>query len=68
MLENRPDDTSAWLGLAWSYMEKSIYQASTQCFEMALKTSGGSPEVLAEIRRARQRLQALAANRQGVSP
>jgi cytochrome c-type biogenesis protein CcmH/NrfG len=67
-LKKRPGDTGAWLGVAWSYMEQSIYQASTQCFEMALKASGGAPEVLADIRRARQRLQALAANRQGVAP
>jgi tetratricopeptide (TPR) repeat protein len=67
ILERHPQETAAWLGLARSYMEKHVYQASTCCFEMALKTSGGAPEVLAEIRRARQHLQSLAAGQREVA-
>jgi tetratricopeptide (TPR) repeat protein len=57
-----PRHVGAWLGLARIYLEKQILQAALSCYEKAMNFSGGAPEVMAELTRAKNHLRVMAAN------
>jgi tetratricopeptide (TPR) repeat protein len=57
-----PRHVGAWLGLARIYLEQQVLQAALSCFEKAMHFSGGAPEVMAELTRAKNRLRVMAAN------